>query len=103
MKPLKLLLLLTSFSIYAQNVELRWAEKINTRGDVSILGGKDGKYYTTHRDNDKHLVCRVYDKSLNLKDEKTVSFNLDEKKYNYMNAYFLKNYIVHFILERQKK
>ena len=103
MKALKLLLLLTTLSIYSQKVELRWAEKINTRGDVSILGGKDGKYYTAHRDNDKHLVCRAYDKNLNLKDEKTVSFDLDEKRVNYMKAYFLKNKIVHFILDHQKK
>lgn len=103
MKSIKLLVILTSFSIYSQNVELRWAEKINTRGEVSILGGIDGKYYTSHRNSDNQLVCRVYDSGLNLKDEKTVSFNLDEKKYVYMNAFFLKNNIVHFILDRKKK
>ena len=103
MKSIKLIVLLSSFSLFSQNVELRWADKINTRGEVSILGGLDGNYYTSHRNSDNQLICRVYDKMLTLKDEKTVSFNLDEKKYYYMNAFFLKKNIVHFILDRQKK
>lgn len=104
MKTLKLLLLFTSLSIYSQKAELRWAEKINTRGDVSILGGKAGKYYTAHHDKDNHLVCRTYDKNLILTDEKLVNFNFeDEKKINYLGVYFLKNKIQHFILEHKKK
>lgn len=103
MRYLNLLLFLLTFSAYSQNVELKWAEKIKTKEYVSILGGKDGKYYTRHRDDDKNLVCRSYDKDLNLKDEKIVSFSLDEKKYVYSGAYFVKDKIVHFIREHVRK
>lgn len=103
MKYLNLLVLLLTFSVYSQNVELKWAEKIKTKDNVSILGGKDGKFYTRHRDSDKNLICRAYDKDLNLKDEKMVSFNLDEKKYIYSGAYFVKDKIVHFIQENVRK
>ena len=104
MKSIKLLLLLTTLSIYSQKIELRWAEKINTRGNSTILGVKNGKYYTSHHDSDNHLVCRTYDKNLKLSEEKLVNFNFaDEKKINYLGVYFLKNKIQHFILEHKKK
>lgn len=103
MKYLKLLLLLATSTISAQSIELKWAEKIKTKESVSIIGAKDGKYYTRHRNNDKNLVCRSYDNNMVLKDEKIVSFNLDEKKYMYLGAYFLKDKIVHFIEENVRK
>lgn len=103
MKLLKLMIILLCLKGYSQNVELRWAEKIKTKEPVAILGGKNGLYYTRHRNNDKNLVCRTYDKNLNFKDEKIVSFNLDEKKYNYLGAYFLKDKITHFMSENIRK
>lgn len=103
MKYLKLLLVFATFSLYGQQIELKWAEKIKTKEYVSILGGKDGKYYTQHKDDDDHLVCRMYDKNLNLKNEKIVSFNLGEKKYGYSGAYFVKDKIIHFIQENVRK
>jgi hypothetical protein len=103
MKYLKLVVFLLTFSVYSQNIELKWADKIKTKEYVSILGGKNGSYYTSHRDDDKNLVCRSYDKNLNLKDEKIVNFNLDSKKYTYSGAYFLKNKIVHFVEDHVRK
>lgn len=103
MKYLKIILLLATFSLNAQNVDLRWAEKIKTKGNVSILGGKDGRYYTIHKDNDDHLIGREYDKDLNFKAEKEITFNIDAKRYSYSGAYFIKNQIVHFIIENDRK
>jgi hypothetical protein len=103
MKYFKFILLLLTISASSQKIELKWAEKINTKGEVFILGGKDGKYYTRHRNSDKQLVCRTYDKNLVLKNEEVVNFDLDEKKYNYQGAYFLKDKIVHFITENKRK
>lgn len=103
MKYLKLMLLLITASVSSQNIELKWAEQIKTKEPVYILGGKDGQYFTRHRNSDKNLVCRAYDKNLTLKNEKIVSFNLDEKKYMYKGAYFLKDKIVHFITENVRK
>ena len=70
MKYLKLVLLLLTLSLNAQSIELKWAERIKTKGNVTILGGKNGRYYTLHRDSDDHLVGREYDKNLNFKAEK---------------------------------
>jgi hypothetical protein len=103
MKYLKLLLLLATLGLNAQNVELKWAEKIKTKGNVSILGGKSGRYYTLHRDSDDQLVGREYDKDLNFKSEKVISFNIDAKRYSYSGAYFIKDQIVHFIKENDRK
>lgn len=88
---------------HSQNVELRWAEKIKTKGQASVLGGTNNNFYTSHRDNDNHLVLRTYNKEMGLKNEQIVNFNLDEKKYTYTGAYFLKNKIVHFIEETRRK
>ncbi|OCB76875.1 hypothetical protein [Flavobacterium crassostreae] len=103
MKYLKLVLLLVAIQCGAQNVTLKWAEKIKTKQAVAILGGKNGNYFTRHIDKDKKLVCRSYDKDLNFKDEKIVNFNLDNKRQQYQGAYFLKDKIVHFIRENVRK
>ncbi len=103
MKYLKLVLLLLTLSLNAQSVELKWAEKIKTKGNVTILGGKNGRYYTLHRDSDDHLVGREYDKNLNFKAEKVISFNIDSKRYEYLGAYFVKDKITHFIKENIRK
>jgi hypothetical protein len=103
MKYLKIILLLVSISLSAQNVELKWAEKIKTKGNVSILGGKGGRYYTVHQDKDDHLIGREYDKDLNFKAEKEISFNIDAKRYAYLGAYFVKDKMVHFVKENDRK
>jgi len=103
MKKLLLLLVFISQISYAQDITLKWAEKIATRGNVSILGGKNGLFYTTHTGKDFELVGRTYDSNLNLKDEKNIAFNLEEKKYKYEGAYFLKSGILHFINETKRK
>jgi hypothetical protein len=103
MKYLKFILLLATISLSAQNVDLRWAEKIKTKGNVTILGGKDGRYYTVHKDNDDHLIGREYDKNLNFKQEKEITFNIDAKRFAYSGAYFIKNQIVHFVIENDRK
>ncbi|WP_395057726.1 hypothetical protein [Flavobacterium sp.] len=103
MNYLKLLFLICTISAYSQEVTLTWAEKIKTKGFVSILGGKDGNYYTRHTDKDDRLVCRAYDSKLTLKNEQIVNFNLDEKKYSYLGAYFIKDKIVHFMSENKRK
>ncbi|MES2812927.1 MAG: hypothetical protein V4670_10700 [Bacteroidota bacterium] len=103
MKFLKIVLLLSIYSTYSQEITLTWAEKIKTKGQASLLGGMNGNYYTTHPDNDNHLVVRKYNQKMELKNEQIVNFNLDEKKYAYMGAYFVKNKIVHFMQETKRK
>ena len=102
-KTIQVLLLLTLVNCFSQEVNLRWAEKVKTKGQVRILGGKNGLYYTTHTDNDDQLIGRTYDKSMNFTNEKIINFNLDEKKYSYVGAYFLDNKILHFISEYKRK
>lgn len=103
MNYFKLLLLLVTSSICAQNVELKWAEKIKTRGSVSVLGGKGGKYFTYHSGKNDELICRSYDKDMKMINEKEVVFNIDAKKYGYDGAYFVKDKIIHFIQENKRK
>lgn len=103
MKKILLVAFLSIQGIYAQDITLKWAEKIPTKANVSILGGKNGLYYTTYRNKEDQLVGRTYDRNLNLKNEKIISFNLDDKKYLYEGAYFLNNGILHFINETKRK
>lgn len=102
-KTLQLVFLFTLFTASAQDINLRWAEKIKTKGQVSILGGKNGLYYTTHVNNDNELVGRTYDSNMNFTNEKVINFNLDDKKYSYQGAYFLNNQILHFIKDYKRK
>ncbi|OWP75170.1 hypothetical protein [Flavobacterium oreochromis] len=87
----------------SQEVELRWAEKIPTKSQVSILGGKNGNYYTTYVDRKDKIFARSYDQFLNLKSEKEINFNLSDKRYTYDGAYFLNTGIVHFIEDFERK
>jgi hypothetical protein len=103
MKYLKVLLLIMFVSAQSQQVSLTWAEKINTRGSVFILGGKGGNYFTGHRNNDNELVCRKYDTNLVLKGEQIVNFALEKNKYEYGGTYFVNDKIVHFITENRRK
>ena len=103
MKYLNLLLLFVTASVGSQNIALKWSKKTESKENVTILGGKDGQYVTRYRSSDKNLVFRVYDKDMNLKNEKIVSFNLDEKKNIYQEAYFLKDKIIHFLMENIRK
>lgn len=103
MKYFKVVLFLLTVSAYSQEVELRWADRIKTKDKVSILGGKDGHYFTAHRDDDNQLVCRAYDSKMQLKNEKVVNFNLDSKKYMYSGAYFVNDKIIHFITDFNRK
>lgn len=88
---------------YSQQISLRWAEKIPTRGNISILGGKNGKFYTTHRGKENELIGRIYDKNMNMVEEKNINFNLAEKKYFYQGAYFVDGKIMHFIRDNIRK
>lgn len=103
MKKFLLTLLVLSQVAISQEITLKWAEKIPTKGYISILGGKNGLYYTTHTNKEDQLIGRTYDSNMNLKNEKNITFNLEDKKYLYGGAYFLNNNILHFITERQKK
>jgi hypothetical protein len=103
MKKLAIILFLSFQGIYAQEITLKWAEKISTRGSVNILGGKKGHYYTTHINKNDELIGRTYDENLKLKNEKNIGFNLDFKKYEYQGAYFLNNSVLHFIKEEKRK
>lgn len=103
MKKIAVLLILIFQNSYSQDITLKWAEKIPTRGSVNVLGGKKGLFYTTHTNNDNFLVGRTYDKELSLKNEKIIDFNIDSKKYGYKGAYFLENGIMHYISESKRK
>lgn len=103
MRKLAVILFLSLHVVYAQGVTLKWAEKIPTKGSVTILGGKNGLFYTTHVNKEDELIGRTYDANLKLKNEKTISFNIDFKKYQYQGAYFLNNGILHFIKEEKRK
>jgi len=98
-----MLCLLLVINSYGQDISLRWAEKIKTKGQVSILGGKNGQFYTTHTNNNDELVGRIYDETMNFTNEKIINFNLDKKSYTYDGAYFIKNKIFHFIKEVKRK
>lgn len=102
-KSLLLSFVLLCFISKAQEVELKWAEKIKTKQYVSILGGKQELYFTKHRNNEDAMVCRIYDKNLKLIKEKIVDFNLEEKKYLYKGSYFLGANIIHLIQDHNRK
>lgn len=104
-KSLVAILLFYTFNfLNAQQVTLKWAEKIKTRGEIDILGGKKGKYYTTHvSGKDNSLIGRIYDKKMNLKTEKEINFNLANKKYFYNGAYFLDGKLLHFIRDNIRR
>ena len=72
MKYLNLLLLFVTASVGSQNIALKWSKKTESKENVTILGGKDGQYVTRYRSSDKNLVFRVYDKDMNLKNEKII-------------------------------
>lgn len=103
MKKLLIVLFLLNNALQAQEVTLKWAEKIPTKGYISILGGKNGTYYTSHVDKNDQIIARSYDKNMNLVVEKPIVFNLEDKKYGYRGAYFLNNGILHFIYENKRK
>jgi hypothetical protein len=103
MKKLLIVLFLLNNALQAQEVTLKWAEKIPTKGYISILGGKNGTYYTSHVDKNDQIIARSYDKNMNLVGEKPIVFNLEDKKYGYRGAYFLNNGILHFIYENKRK
>lgn len=103
MKYITILVFLLSLNVHSQEVELRWADRIKTKDYVSILGGQDGLYFTSHRDDDKQLVCRSYDRNMKLQEEKVVNFNIDNKKYIYSGAYFVNDKIIHFIKDFNRK
>lgn len=103
MKYLRLLVIFITLNASSQEVSLTWAEKIKTKGNVFILGGKDGKYFTGHTDKNDNLICRSYDKDLKLEQEKDINFDLDKKRFGYLNTYFVKDKIVHFVTEHKRK
>ncbi|HEX8270984.1 MAG TPA: hypothetical protein VF581_13915 [Flavobacterium sp.] len=98
-----LFLLFIAATGYSQTAELRWAEKIKTKESVSVLGGKDGTYYTSHKDDDNRLIIRKYDKNLAMKSEKPLELDMDSKKKMYSGAYFVNDKIIHFIRETVRK
>lgn len=79
MKKFLLTLLVLAQIANSQEITLKWAEKIPTKGYISILGGKGGLYYTTHTNKEDQLIGRSYDSNMNLKNEKNISFNLEDK------------------------
>lgn len=103
MKYLKYFLIITTFAGFSQDVSLTWAEKIKTRGNVFILGGKDGNYFTGHRNSDDELVCRKYDKKMTMLNEQIINFNFEKNRYAYDGTYFVKDKIVHFVTENKRK
>lgn len=103
MKRLVLVLMLCIQGVYAQDITLKWAEKIPTKGNITVLGGKKGVFYTTHVNKDDELIGRAYDKDLKLKNEKVIDFKMENKKYLYQGAYFLNEGILHFINETRRK
>ncbi len=103
MKKTAIVLFLCLQSIFAQEITLNWAEKIPTKGYLTLLGGKKGLFYTTHINTKDQLIGRTYDKELKLKNEKIIDFKLANKEFQYLGAYFLKNGILHFIYENLRK
>lgn len=103
MKYLNYLLLFITISVNAQKIDLTWAEKIKTRGQVMVLGGQKGNYFTGHTDKDDHLVCRKYNDKMQLLKEETVPFELDQKHFTYFRSLFIKDKIIHVIGERIRK
>lgn len=106
MKKIILFLYLLSLHGIAQDIDLIWSEKIPTKSktDISILGSNGGQFYTTYVDREDQLVGRIYDNNMSLIKEKNIDFDLQEDtKYTYKGAYFLKNSILHFVYQNNKK
>lgn len=103
MKKLLFFLIVFINVTYGQEITLKWADKIPTKGYISILGGKDGYYYTTHVNRDDQLIGRKYDRNMQLVSENSIDFNVDNKKYGYGGAYFLNNNILHFVTDERRK
>ncbi|MFP9097660.1 hypothetical protein ACLI09_01290 [Flavobacterium sp. RHBU_24] len=103
MRKFLFFLLIAISSANAQEITLKWAEKIPTKGYISILGGKDGYYFTTHVNRNDDLVGRKYDANMQLVSEKSIAFNVDNKKYGYTGAYFVDKSIIHFITDERRK
>lgn len=98
-----IIVFLATQTIYSQQITLKWAEKIPTRGNISILGGKNEKFYTTHRGKENQLIGRIYDKNMKMVEEKNIDFNLAQKKYFYQGAYFVDGKMMHFIRDNVRK
>ena len=56
MKKILFTLLVLSQVAISQEITLKWAEKIPTKGYISILGGKNGLYYTTHTNKEDAII-----------------------------------------------
>jgi len=90
--------------VHAQDITLKWADKIKTKGRVSIIGGKNNKYYTVHKNKDQNLIARTYNEAMVLENEKAINFKLsDKKRFGYKGAFFVDQKIMHFIYEKKKK
>lgn len=103
MKYFNFLVLLLTIAANAQQIDLKWAEKIKTKGQVSVLGGQNGFYYTGHLDKDDHFVCRKYGNKMELLKEQVIPFELDEKRFYFVKSFFIKNKIVNIIKEHKRK
>ncbi len=102
MKFIKFILLLFTLNSFAQEIDLKWSEKIKTKTRVGYLGSKAGNYYTYHVTSKHELVCRSYNSDLEMKLEKIVELEF-EKKAVFSESYFLKDKIVHFLTSHNKK
>lgn len=102
-KIIFLIAFLFAVSTSAQKVSLRWSKKIPTKREITILGGINNKYYTTHRGKKQELIGRIYDEKMNMIQEKSINFNLSAKKYFYQGAFFVEGKILHFIKDNVRK
>lgn len=103
MKYFKILALFLTLPLNAQQIDLNWAEKIKTKGQVSVLGGQNGFYYTGHIDKDDHFICRKYNDKMEMTKEQMIPFELDEKRFYFIKSLFINNKIVNLIKEHKRK
>lgn len=104
MKYLGFFMLFLTLGVQAQQIDLTWSEKIKTKKkNISVLGGKEGNYFTGHANNDNYFVCRKYNNKMKMVKEEVVPFELDEKRFMHLRSMFVNNKIVHIISEHKRK
>lgn len=103
MKYLKLILLFGCIGVNAQEGTIKWAEKIKTRGNVELIGGFDGSYFTVNVDNESRLNCRKYNNEMKIVEEKIAPIVSNSDRFSFNSAIFLNKKILFISQEKNRK
>ena len=102
-KLLIIFLVLQSSHTFSQKTTIKWSERDTKKSELNILGGKNNRYYGYYINRDNELIGSIFNAEMKEISEAKINFNLKEKKYSYLGAYFLKDNITHFIHDNVRK